>query len=125
MPVRDNFPAVFERMRGILEPHAPPLQIEVDASDNYSLVAPPQARYPQYPRGLPFGSVRIGKRYVSYHLMPVYAFPELLDGASPRLRQRMQGKSCFNFTRLDDEIVAALGEVTAAGLERYRREGLL
>ncbi len=69
--------------------------------------------------------MHVKKRYVSYHLMPVYAFPDLLDGASPRLRKRMQGKSCFNFTRLDDEMVAELGAVTVSGIERYQREGLL
>jgi len=37
----------------------------------------------------------------------------------------MQGKSCFNFTRLDGEFAAELGALTAAGVESYRREGLL
>jgi hypothetical protein len=27
--------------------------------------------------------------------MPVYAWPDLLEDASPELRKRMQGKSCF------------------------------
>jgi hypothetical protein len=35
-----------------------------------------------------FGAVRLGKAYVSYHLMPVYALPELLDGISPELKRR-------------------------------------
>ena len=45
-----------------------------------------------------FAGTRLGKRYVSYYLMPVYVEPSLLDGISPELRRRMQGKSCFNFT---------------------------
>jgi len=45
-------------------------------------------------RGRPlwFGAVRIGKNYVSFHLMPVYACPEFLKGMSPKLKRRMQGK---------------------------------
>jgi hypothetical protein len=74
---------------------------------------------------LPFGSVQIGKRYVSYHLMPVYAFPDMLNNASPQLRKRMQGKSCFNFTKLDDTMVGELYAITTTGLERYRQEVLL
>jgi hypothetical protein len=41
--------------------------------------------------------VRKGKSYVSFHLIPVYMFPDLLKGLSPALEKRMQGKSCFNF----------------------------
>lgn len=125
MTTSDNFAAVFQRLRGILKPLIPPLLPEADEPDSFSLIAPPQARFPQYPRGLPFGSIRIGKRYVSYHLMPVYAFPDMLNNASPQLRKRMQGKSCFNFNKLDDTMVGELHAVTAAGLERYRQEGLL
>jgi hypothetical protein len=40
--------------------------------------------------------VQIKKNYVIYHLMPVYLNPGLLEGMSPGLRKRMQGKSCFN-----------------------------
>ena len=51
--------------------------------------------------GKPWGYVagtRLGKRYVSLYLMPVYAFPDLDEALSPELRRRKQGKSCFNFT---------------------------
>lgn len=38
-----------------------------------------------------FGAVQTKKNYVSYHLMPIYVEPRLLDGVSPELRMRMQG----------------------------------
>ena len=44
-----------------------------------------------------FGSVRLGKAYVSYHLMPLYMRPALTSLVSPVLKKRMQGKTCFNF----------------------------
>jgi hypothetical protein len=31
---------------------------------------------------------------------------------SPGLRKRMQGKSCFNFTKLDEELFAELAVLT-------------
>jgi hypothetical protein len=42
-------------------------------------------------RGRPlwFAGVRKGKNYVSFHLMPVYACPELLKGMSSALKKRM------------------------------------
>ena len=68
--------------------------------------------------------MKIGKRYVSFHLMPVYVHPELLDDMSPELRARMRGKSCVNFARLDKALVAELQEQTAAGFARFRQDGL-
>jgi hypothetical protein len=63
--------------------------------------------------------VRPGKRYVSFYLMPVYALPELAALISPELRRRMQGKSCFNFTTVDETLFAELARLTEAGLEPY------
>lgn len=72
-----------------------------------------------------FGSVQIRKRYVSFHLMPVYVFPDLLEPVSPDLMKRMQGKSCFNFTAISDSHLAELERLTAAGFTRYQSEKLL
>ena len=76
-------------------------------------------------RGKPFwlGGVRWGKSYVSYHLMPVYMFPDLLAGISPALRKRMQGKSCFNFRDADPALLKELEALTRAGFARMKRDG--
>lgn len=66
-----------------------------------------------------FGAVNLKKRYVSYHLMPVYENPSLLDDISPELRARMQGKSCFNFTKVDDDLFSELAELTARGCRTW------
>jgi hypothetical protein len=67
-----------------------------------------------------FGAVQIRKNYVSYHLMPVYVMPQLLNDMSPDLRKRMQGKSCFNFKTVDEALFVELAELTAAGLQIYK-----
>ena len=54
--------------------------------------------------------------------MPVYGCPELLQGMSPALKKRMQGKACFNFTAVDDTCFAELGRLTAAGLKKFKSE---
>jgi hypothetical protein len=71
------------------------------------------------PHGFVAG-VRPGRRYVSFYLMPVYGFPELLATVSPRLRGRMQGKSCFNFTAVDEGLLAELAQLTGRALDHYR-----
>jgi hypothetical protein len=65
-----------------------------------------------------FGGVRLGKRYVSYYLMPVYVDPSLAEMISPELRKHMQGKSCFNFTRVDEGLFGELDALTKRGYER-------
>lgn len=70
-----------------------------------------------------FGAVSTNKMYVSYYLMPVRAFPDLLEGISPQLRKRMQGKSCWNLESVDEELFAELGALTTRAHQRYVDEG--
>ena len=72
-------------------------------------------------RPLFVAAVQTKKNYVSFHLMPVYAAPELLQSLSPALRKRMQGKSCFNFKTIDREQVKELAHLTQTGLETFEK----
>ena len=54
------------------------------------------------------GGVRLGKAYVSFHLMALYMCPEMQKSITPALKKRMQGKTCFNFkTQPEPELLAA------------------
>jgi hypothetical protein len=55
---------------------------------------------------------------VSFYLMGVYGAPDLLESMSPELRRRMQGKSCFNFTRIDEPLLAELAALTERSIAR-------
>ena len=72
-----------------------------------------------------FAGVRRGKRYVSYYLISVSSELGQLDGISPELRRRMQGKSCFNFTQVDEALFDEIDALTARGHEQYAERGLL
>ena len=110
-----DFPAVAARLRAIIEGHAGGLRFSASPSGEVKLEKPPGGHPWDYVAGL-----RIGKSYVSYYLMPVYGMPELLDGISPELRRRMQGKACFNFTRIDEPLLTELAALTATGIALYR-----
>jgi hypothetical protein len=110
-----DFPAVAARLRVIIEAHADGLLFTEDPTGGVKLERPPGGHPWDYVAG-----TRIGKCYVSYYFMPVYGMPELLDGLSPELRRRKQGKACFNFTRVDEALLAELATLTATGIERYR-----
>lgn len=110
-----DFAAVEGRLREILAPLRSRLVATKDGPAGLTLEIPGL-------EGKPWGYVaatRIGKRYVSFYLMSVYAFPEVVESMSPDLRRRMQGKSCFNFTTVDEPLFAELAEITEAGFERY------
>jgi hypothetical protein len=110
-----DFQAVFERLKTILEPYAHRMHISADGPTGFSVDrAPESERSPS----TWFAAVRLGTRYVSYYLMPVYGDPTLLDSVSPDLRRRMQGKSCFNFTTVDERLLGELQALTRAGYER-------
>ena len=118
MPNSDHFPEIFAQLKQLLQPFAPPLVVDQDEPTAYSLNGPAS---PKYPQGTFVGGVYIKKNYVSYHLMSIYMFPDLLEGISDQLKKRMQGKSCFNFTSLDETLVEELSRLTAAGFQRARQ----
>jgi len=113
-PPRD-FAAVDRRLREILEPLRSRLAVTKDGPAGMTVEIPGL-------EGKPWGyvaGVRPGKSYVSFYLMSVYASPELMASMSPELRRRMQGKACFNFTRIDEPLFAELARLTEAGLEPF------
>lgn len=117
-----EFDAVFGELRNILAPYAATLLVQHDSPGNFYLNTTKKA-----PNGTPlmFGATQVKKSYVSYYLFPVYMFPELLEGMSPGLKKRMQGKSCFNFKQADPKLIAELTTLTRRGYERFEREGLV
>lgn len=70
-----------------------------------------------------FASAQVKKNAVSFYLMPVYCYPELLDGISVDLKKRMQGKSCFNFKTVDTELFKELADLVNRSYDRYKKEG--
>ena len=89
------FDSIFASLSNVLRKHTTGMSIKTDQPGNFYIEIPPAT-----PNAKPkfFGAVQTKKSYVSYHLMPVYEDPTLLDGISDALRKKMQGKSCFNFT---------------------------
>lgn len=117
-----DFAAVFAALKPALSAHANALSVKADTSTEYTLVTKSPSPFPQH-KGQPmyFGSLRLGKAYVSFHLMPLYMCPKLIQRISPALKKRMQGKTCFNFkTDPDPALIAELAELTGAGLKQWR-----
>lgn len=113
MAKEEFFPEVFARLKGILEPYESTMVLKGNTNEHYYLDT--FMINPINNKAAFFGSAIIKKNYVSFYLMPVYAFPELLVGISEPLRKRMQGKSCFNFKEINEELLKELEQLTRKG----------
>lgn len=124
-----EFNSIFLRLRAILQNHAGTLAVADDSDARYCLEGSPgpavlaawggKLKKPS----IPVAWVQIGRAYVSYHLMPLYGNSKLHDGMSKRLKARMQGKTCLNFKRSDEELFNELEQLTATGLAAFRKAG--
>ena len=74
---------------------------------------------------MPVAWVELKKNYVSYHLMGIYVNPRLEAKLSESMRARKQGKSCFNFTQVDEALFRELTTVTAASLVALKKGGFI
>ena len=114
--------AVFKALKSIMAPYASRLDAKKDDGSELYL----DTRHLQKnKKPLFFGAVQVKKSFVSFHLMPVYLRPELLAALSPALKARMQGKSCFNFTEVDEPLLAELAALTERGFASYQEQGFV
>ena len=116
----DNFDVVFDRLRAILQKHAGTLRVAADEPGHYCLEV---VNSPKFKKNYPAAWVKTVKSYVGYHFMPVYMFPKLREGLSKQLKARMQGKSCFNFSEIDEGLFEELDELTERGFAMARKAG--
>ena len=119
MPPQDDFPIVFEQLKSILKVYAQNLTVKADTADSYYLDGPYSEKWK---KEVFFGSAQIKKNYVSFYLMPVYMYPELLKDISPELKKRMQGKSCFNFKKAEPALFKELAALTRQAAEKFQQE---
>ena len=122
-----DFEPVFAALKGVLAKRAKKLVVKNDKPTQYTLLTKSPSPFPQH-KGQPmwFGEVKIGKAYVSLHLLPIYMNPALNAAISPALKKRMQGKACFNFKNPPDaELLADLSRLTDAALKDWGAKNYL
>jgi hypothetical protein len=129
LPTRSDSPAfdaVFADLRAILQRQSGSLAVADDGPRRYCLEAPigpatlkawgGKAKR----RTIPIAWTEIGKSYVSFHLMALDAAPNPMSQA---LKARLQGKSCFNFSKSDPALFKELEELTARCIAAFRKAG--
>ena len=112
----------FTALRTILYRWAPPMDVEVDTPDHYSIITRVRKK-----TGTPvrFGSVRVLKTYVSFKFTPLHLNPELGAAFSARLEHRRQGKYSFNFNEPDQVLFDELKRLVHRGYEDFVVRGYI
>ena len=111
----DDFAVIDARLRRILEPYRARLVVSAEGPGGMTVEIPGL-------EGKPWGYVagtRVGKRYVSFYAMLLYGSSAAAAAMSPELKRRMQGKACFNFTKVDEPLFAELARLLEAGVAPF------
>lgn len=117
MPDKESFQEVFDALKPVLAPYAGRLAVKDDKPGYYYL----ETKAAVYKgRPMMFAAIRIGKAYVSFHLLPLYMNPKLKATISPGLKKRMQGKACFNFSKVEPDHIAELKKLAKTGFEQFK-----
>lgn len=104
--------AIRERLWAILEPY----RVRLEPGSVYGLETLKRRGARQHDF---FAGVRVAPNHVSFHLMPVYTDPSLLDDVSPALRKHLKGKTTFNFTSIDEPLFRELEALTGRCFDVY------
>lgn len=121
MPM-DDLNLVFAELRKLMIPYAARL---VATRDDEKELYVDTRHIQKNKKPLFFGAVQIKRTYVSYHLMPIYMKPEILAPASPELKARKQGKSCFKFSTVEPTLFKELEILTKAAYASYKEQGFV
>lgn len=108
----DGFEAIYARLRAIMLDAAPTMVVTKDQPGSLELRISdidPKTNAAGW-----FGTVTIKKSYVAFHLMPLYVHAEIAADISPGLAKRKQGKTCFNFRKMDEDLFSELARLTRA-----------
>lgn len=111
---------IYETLAALLVPYARKMESEWHPKIGFCL----KAKSARTGRETHFGAVQALPDGVAYHLFPLYGHPDLIEGLSPDLFNRMRGKTCFHFDSLNAGLVAELAQLTHAGFERFVADGV-
>jgi hypothetical protein len=124
-----EFQMVFDRLKTILQKHAGNFIIKPDTTVSYGLEGKPGPAALKAWGGkmkkpvMPVAWIEIGKAYVSYHVMGLYTNTVLQNSMSKKLKARMQGKTCFNFKSINEELFKELEQITVKAIDDFKRMG--
>jgi len=122
LPLPENLTQaqIYEVLAALLVPYARRMESEMHPKLGFCL----KARSARTGREAHFGGVQALPDGVAFHLFPLYSHPELLEGVSPDLFNRMRSKTHFHFEELNAGLLDELMQLTREGFERFLADGM-
>ena len=111
-PTAETLAEVEARLRAILAPY----ESRLETASIYSI---PTLRRPGAKAHDWFAFVKAEPKHVSFYLMPMLTYPDLMADVSPELAKRRSGKSVMKFTAVDDVLFSELEGLVARAYDRY------
>ena len=111
-PTPEELDAIETRLRAILAPY----ESKLETASIYGI---PTLRKPGAKAHDWFAFVKAEPKHVSFYLLPMLTYPELMADVSPALAKRRTGKSMLRFSAVDKPLFAELEGVVARAYERY------
>ncbi len=124
MDTISDLSTIFQSLKDLLSPYAPPLVPKMDDASHYDLwsikdlVIGGRKRKEVY-----FAGLIIQKGYVGFYFMPVYADTDLKAVFAPELLKLLKGKSCFHIKKLDPTLLDQIKSALQIGFEVYQARG--
>ncbi|RJP60641.1 MAG: hypothetical protein C4543_04800 [Ignavibacteriales bacterium] len=120
MTSTNDFKIIFDRLKENFNKYDKELNVLKDEKENYSLEGFFSERFK---KNLWFGGVEVKKNYVSYHLMPIYMYKDIVKNIPKNLKKHMRGKSCFNFKSYDESLFAEMEKFTDLCFREFKKRG--
>ncbi len=105
-----KFASIFTRLKQILVPYAKYMTVKDNSANEYTLVAPFKQN-----KAKRFGGVAIRRKHVTF-----YSCPEILQAASPTLKQHQFGTASLTFLELDNALLQELEQLTATRFKNFQ-----
>jgi hypothetical protein len=116
--------AIFEALKGLLSPYAPPLVSKMDDASRYDLWSVKDLMIEGHKRKeVYFAGLIIQKGYVGFYFMPIYADTDLRTVFAPELLKLLKGKSCFHIKKLTLELLGQIRSALLVGYEACQTRG--
>jgi hypothetical protein len=111
---------LYEALAALLVPYARKMESEMHPKIGFCL----KAKNARTGREAHFGAVQALPDGVAFHLFPLYGHPELLEGLSPELFNRLRSKTHFHLESLERGTLTELKELTHRAFESFVAEGM-
>jgi hypothetical protein len=118
--------AIFGRLSASLKKLSPPMVCSKDTAKCVELIGNTPVPYGSTKKIIPgmyFASVVARKDVVSFYFMPIYYHEKDFADIAPGLMKRLKGKTCFQFTTLEQIDEKEVSVMLKRGTQAWRKLG--